>query len=258
MQYLIYSYSDIGNVRLNNEDSVLAADTINNDGSNTVIVDAPFLSAVCDGVGGENSGEIASYISVTRLKDINYSSQINMVEAIRNLHQEVLEYGENNPESANLQTTLCCLAVDENDNLKCLNVGDSRLYLHQNGVTEQITTDHTYVQMLFEQGKVTADEINAHPQKNIITSSLGNPLSEPIIDVFDIPQKLSENDVIFICSDGISDYVGELEMEAALSLETSFDEQIKALASLALERGSRDNVSIAAITLKRKEESYNE
>lgn len=255
MQYFIFSYSNVGNVRTNNEDSVLAADTIINSGSSTVIADAPFLSAVCDGVGGEKSGEIASHISVTRLMGINYSSAINLVDNVRSLHKEVKEYGLNNPESANLQTTLCCLGIDENDNLLCVNIGDSRLYIYQNGVAKQITKDHTYVQMLFEQGKITEQELKEHPQKNIITSSLGNPLDEPIIDVFNIPQKLSPGDVIFICSDGISDYVGELEMEAALSLDTSFDEQVLALANLALERGSTDNVSIAAITLNKKEES---
>lgn len=255
MQYLIYAHTETGNVRSHNEDSVFAADRIITSGSYETVSEPPFFVAVCDGVGGEKSGEIASHIAVSEISQASFGDTESFKGRISEIHEKIKAYGEENPKSKNLQTTLCCLVIDENEKAYCFNTGDSRLYFYENGRAHQISKDHTYVQMLYESGKITDYERSVHPQKYIITSSLGNPLEAPVIDVFDITEKMRGDNVIIICSDGISDYIGCIEIEAAMSLDIPFCEKIKALAELALERGSKDNVSVAAAVLNTQKEA---
>lgn len=250
MQYYIFAHTETGNVRENNEDTLVVGDKIITDGSGVFENNAPFLTAVCDGVGGENGGEIASFFVAKRLSECNLLEVDDLKNEIENIHCDLVDYGNENYNLFGLQTTMCCLKVCENGRLFCLNTGDSRLYLLSNGKAKQISKDHTYVQELFEKGEITLQELKNHPQKNIITSSVGNPYLPPKIDVTVVSESFCEGDVVILCSDGVSDFVGEREIEAAFGLEISFDEKIKALSQLALERGSSDNVSVIGVRLK--------
>ena len=250
MQYYIYAHTETGNFRENNEDVLLTDKKIITDGSSDITAEAPFLTAVCDGVGGENGGEIASFFVAKKLSECEASTTEQLKSEILRIHDELVLYGEENPECFGLQTTLCCLKAEKNGRLYCLNTGDSRLYYYTNKKARQISKDHSLVNMLFENGEITEDEIKYHPKRNVITSSVGNPYRQPVVDITTVTESFSEGDAVILCSDGVSDFLSENEIEAAMELEVTFDEKILALSQLALERGSRDNVSVIGVRLK--------
>ncbi|MBE6837297.1 MAG: serine/threonine-protein phosphatase [Ruminococcus sp.] len=249
MQYYVYAHTEIGNTRENNEDTLVVGENLIINGSESTSCDAPFITAVCDGVGGENGGEIASFFVAKRLSECNKSEVSELKDEIIQIHRDLVDYGNENYEYFGLQTTMCCLKVCENGKLYCLNTGDSRLYLYKNKKARQISKDHSYVMELYEKGKIKKSELKNHPQKNIITSSVGNPYKLPKVDVCVVSECFCEGCVVVLCSDGVSDFVGEREIEAAMELEVSFDEKIHALSQLALERGSTDNVSVIGVKL---------
>lgn len=249
MQYYVYAKTDKGNFRENNEDSVLIGENVLSDGNICRELNSPFLTAVCDGVGGENGGEVASFYVSASLGKLKEFDPEKITEYVSELDSDLIAYGNEQKDMFGLQTTLCCLLVTEEDKLFCINSGDSRLFLYKDKKCVQISHDHSVVQELVDKGEISKEEAKTHPQKHIITSSIGNPYEEPTIDIVEISQKLSEDDAVIICSDGVSDYVWESEIEVAFGLDISFDEKIKALLQLALERGSTDNLSIVGIKI---------
>lgn len=249
MQYYAFAQTEKGNFRENNEDCILVCDKALTDGEISKTICSPFLTAVCDGVGGENGGEVASFYVSTSLGKLEEFGPKKISEHIKNLDTDLIAYGNENKDMFGLQTTLCCLLATEDDRLFCINSGDSRLFLYKDKKCVQISHDHSVVQELVDKGEISKEEAKTHPQKHIITSSIGNPYEEPTIDITEISQKLNEDDAVIICSDGVSDYVWESEIEVAFGLDISFDEKIKALLQLALERGSTDNLSIVGIKI---------
>lgn len=249
MQYFIYACTETGNFRDKNEDSVLAADKVINFGEYCTVKEQPFTVAVCDGVGGEKSGEIASMMAAQGLLQCGALPEDELKEKILQLHSEIKQYGLDNADSTGLQTTMCCLLVTREGELVCFNVGDSRLYLYSGGSARQVSKDHSLVRLMFENGEIDESELYSHPQKNIIFSSLGTPSGTPAVDVIRAADRLGESDAAILCSDGVSDYVGCMEIEAAMSLDIPFSEKVKALAELALERGSSDNLSVVGVAV---------
>lgn len=249
MQYYVYAHTETGNFRENNEDTLVVGKKIIINGNESISCDAPFIAGVCDGVGGENGGEIASFFVAKRLSECNGMGVSELKDEINAIHCDLVDYGSENYEYFGLQTTMCCLKVSENGRLYCLNSGDSRLYLYNKGKAKQISKDHSYVMELLEKGEIKECELKNHPQKNIITSSVGNPYKPPEVDVSVVSEYFCEGNVVIICSDGVSDFVGEREIEAAMELDITFDEKIHALSQLALERGSTDNVSVIGVKL---------
>lgn len=249
MNYYIYGYSDKGNYRDNNEDAVLVDHEIIYNGRCEAAVSAPCLTAVCDGVGGENSGEIASRLCLNYLSLMDYSSNVNMRDKVRDIHNKIKKKGVLIENSANMQTTLCCLAIDESGQAVCINVGDSRMYRFVNGTVRQISVDQSYAQFLYEHGQID-DMSELEPEyQNAIISSVGSVVNEPQIVQTPLVAKfgIEPDDTIIIMSDGISDYLTEDEIEVTMGLDLPIGEKMDAMAQLALDNGSTDNVSIAAV-----------
>ncbi len=255
MDFLIYAYTDKGIIREKNEDTIFADNKVITSGQCELCCRNPVILGVCDGVGGERSGEIASYMTADRISKAEFRDSVDFKNLIFDIHEDLREFGLNNPDSFNLQTTFCCAAIDDKGKCLCFNTGDSRLYFYRNQKARQISKDHSYVQELFDQGGITEEEKLMHPARNIITSSIGTSSGYPVVDEFLICEEIIPGDVIIVCSDGVSDYVHCLEIEAAMSLEIPFSEKIKALAQLSVQRGSSDNISIVAITPKSKKEA---
>lgn len=227
-------------------------------GGGEAIISAPYLSAVCDGVGGEHKGEIASKLCLQYLSLLNYNSSTDLSAELMTIHNNIKKYGITHDDSVNMQTTLCCLAVDENDGAVCVNVGDSRLYRYVKGKARQISSDQTYGRYLYEQGEINdIDELEPQMRSAII-SSMGSVLQNPKIDFFPFvsPFGLEDDDTVFICSDGVSDFITTDEIEIAMSLEVPFKDKIEALCELALKSGSTDNISIIGIKPFKSSEEY--
>lgn len=227
-------------------------------GGKESVVSAPFISAVCDGVGGEHKGEIASKLCLQYLSLVNYNSNTDLNTELLTIHNNIKKYGVTHDNSVNMQTTLCCLAVDENGSAMCVNVGDSRLYRYVNGKARQISSDQTYGRFLYERGEINdLDELDPQMRSAII-SSMGSVIQNPKIDCIPFISEFGaeDDDTVFICSDGASDFVSADEIEVAMSLELPLKDKIEALCELALKNGSTDNLTILGIKPFKSEEDY--
>lgn len=249
MNYYIYGCTEAGNYRRGNEDSILIDHEVISDGSGEASVCAPFVTAVCDGVGGENAGELASQLCLQHLSLLDYSANVDMRKVLLDIHNKVKKKGVREDNAANMQTTLCALAVDESGRAMCINVGDSRMYRYVNGTIRQISIDQSYGQFLYEHGKID-DMSELEPEyQNAIISSIGSAQNDP--DIVQTPL-VSEfgaepDDMVLIVSDGVSDFVAEEEFEVGLGLDLPISEKIDAIAKLALMNGSTDNISVIGI-----------
>lgn len=258
MNYYIYGFTDKGNYRSHNEDSILVNRDVSQEGSLEASVAAPFLSAVCDGVGGEQAGEIASMLCLKYLSILDYDSTVDLNEALINVHNKIKKKGASDAGSENMQTTLCCLAVDENKSATCVNVGDSRMYRYVNCKARQISSDQTYGQFLYEQGEIN-DISELEPEmRSAIISSMGSLLQEPKIDFIPFVTEFGAevDDLVIICSDGISDHLTTDEIEIAMSLDLPLRDKLESLCELALRKGSTDNISIVGIKPYNTDEEY--
>lgn len=238
--------SEIGNIRKFNEDAFLINNIVLSHSQIESKVIPPFIVAVADGVGGENNGAKASHLSLELLSNIKYTSKTNLNKKILDIHQNIRSYGMNHPDSLNMQTTLCALAVDENGEASFVNIGDSRMYRMHNGKLTQITKDQSLVQLLVDLGEISSDEIEKHKQKHVILSSLGNVEQVPEPQIEHIG-KLNSDEIILICSDGLSDAVSSEEICSVLSKNHSLRKKLSELISLAIKNGSRDNITVLAV-----------
>ena len=235
-------------IKARNEDAILLNNTVLTEGRMDLKLNRPFIAAVCDGVSGENSGDIASRMVLGELAKQEFDSSFDFQRVIMRIHRQLKIYGRFHKNSANMQTTLCGLAVDENQQMYCINVGDSRLYRFRGSELKQLSKDQSLVQMLYEQGKITFEEKRNHVHRNIIMPVLGNTTAKPTIDISMINDKPEYGDVFLICSDGLSDYVIKSEIERILSMPMSISKRLTELVKKSLKKGCRDNVSIIAAT----------
>ncbi|MBE6846261.1 MAG: serine/threonine-protein phosphatase [Ruminococcus sp.] len=230
-----------------NEDAYMIADKVMTKGNVDFMVNAPFIAAVSDGVSGENFGEIASRKCLEFLSDVNFNSQTDLKNAVMNVHRNLYDFGIQDNKTKNMQATLCAIAIDEKDNLYTINVGDSRMYRYRRGDIKQLSRDQSLVQLLYEEGTITAAEKKTHVHKNIIFPVMGNISSEPKPDIQNLHEIMKYGDLILICSDGLSDYVSGSEMEDILELPAKLPKRLEKLVKLAIDNGSQDNITIVAL-----------
>ena len=249
MFYYIFGITDKGNFRDLNEDSILIDHVVLDHGSYEACVSAPFITAVCDGVGGENAGELASHLCLGHLAVMDYNSTVDIRRRIMTIHNKIKKQGVRTEGSANMQTTLCALTVNEYGRACCINVGDSRMYRYVNGTVRQISTDQSYGQYLYDHGRI--DDISElEPQyTNAIVSSIGSTLNDPVIDMTPIVSGFGKepDDMIIIASDGFSDTVTPEEIEIGMELDIPISKKLSALVHLAVRNGSTDNISVIGI-----------
>ncbi|WP_170844330.1 protein phosphatase 2C domain-containing protein [Ruminococcus albus] len=249
MRYYIYGYTDTGSVKKNNEDAVLVNNEVINDGFREAVLDAPFITAVCDGMGEENAGGIAAGLCLKELASVSYTSKTDLKQSLMAIHGKIKKRSTQDKTSANMQTTLCAFAVDEDGKGLCINVGDSRIYRYVNGAIRQLTTDQSYEQYMFSKGEIdNAEELDPE-ERDAVISAMGSPQSDPKIDQTPLVNEFGTepDDMIIITTDGLSDFVSENEFEIGLAMDLPISEKLVALAKLAVLNGSTDNVSIIGV-----------
>ncbi len=230
-----------------NEDALLIGGQVISEGSVETRVGVPFIAAVSDGVSGENSGEIASVMCLERLKNVDDLRKSSLRDSIMAIHEELAEFSRSNSCSRNMQTTLCGIAVADDESVIAFNVGDSRLYRYRDGVVRQLSRDQSLVQLLYEEGSITREELKTHARRNIIFPALGNIKDLPKIDIDIISGGFDYGDVLLICSDGLSDNLSPQDIQEILELPKMLSKRLEMLVKTALERGSTDNITVAAI-----------
>lgn len=226
--------SDIGNIRKINEDSMGYHED-----------DIKKIYVIADGMGGHNAGEIASKIAVDKV--IDYISSLESIEdleivikdAIQFSNKQIYEFSKTNDTLSGMGTTItACLAAG--NKLVVANVGDSRCYIISKGRLIQVTKDHSLVQQLVDNGTITAEEAAAHPNKNIITRSLG---TAPVVDVDTYLVDLQYIDRVLLCTDGLSNSLTEDEIYNIVINNTN-ETACKKLIELSKQNGGRDNITV--------------
>lgn len=248
--YYCCGISDKGAVCQSNEDAFLIDKKVFCDNSGELDVSAPFIAAVADGVGGEAAGEVASKMALELLSSVKYGKRVDLHAKVMHIHGKLRRYGCLHEGHANMQTTLCALAVDEDGRALAVNVGDSRMYRCRGGCIRQLSTDQSLVQLLYEQGRITADEKKTHAQKNVIFPVLGSTAEEPDPCITEIEGGVQHGDIIIICSDGLSDYITRGEFEEILALPMRLSRRISKLVEAAIKNGSPDNISVVGISVR--------
>lgn len=238
----IVAKTDKGRVRDSNQDAYAVGE----------FPDEVAWAIVCDGMGGAAGGNIASALAVKVISDkINASYRENMKDSsIKNmLHSaltaaniEVYDMAYSNSELNGMGTTVVC-AIVKNSLAFIAHAGDSRAYVYD-GELKQVTTDHSVVQRLLDSGQITKEEAEHHPYKNRITRAIGVDKSIEI-DFDEI--ELNDDEVLILCTDGLSNYVTDTEMinEVQDGKYYAFADR---LVKKANNNGGGDNITVVAIS----------
>jgi protein phosphatase len=209
-------------------------------------------AVVCDGMGGAAGGNIASALAVKVISDkintsyndkMRESSIKNMLDsAISAANIEVFDMADSRPELMGMGTTVVCAIVRDNTAYIAY-AGDSRAYIANKNGVKQITTDHSVVQDLVNQGKLTAEEAENHPNKNLITRAVG---VDNKIEIDFVETEFNEDEILILCTDGLTNYVSVDEMFDDIS-----DGQYYAFADRLVKRansnGGGDNITVVAM-----------
>ena len=230
-----------------NEDALLIDKEVLDSGTSEQEIQHGFIAAVSDGVSGELSGEVASKMCLEMVRDIHYTCRTDLAAELLAIHDRLAEFSAENPESHNMQATLCGIAVDEAGVIQAFNVGDSRLYRFRRGRITQLTRDQSLVQLLYEEGSITMAQRRTHVHRNIIFPAFGNVKSVPKIDMMPVDGGMEFGDILLLCTDGLSDYLSSLDMEEILELPKALPKRLELMVNKALENGCKDNLTVIAV-----------
>lgn len=226
--------SELGLVRDGNEDSALVS---------------PLLVAVADGMGGHAGGEIASKIAILSIKDLSEvlnnptldseSREDLLLNISFSIDHEIAEVASADRSLQGMGTTLTALNLI-GERVELLHIGDSRCYQWNGKKLIQLSYDHTVMQELLEQGRLTADEVISHPQRSLLTQALtGESGIDPVLHLFEA----KVGDRFLLCSDGLSSVLSDYEIANVIKKSESVD-VVKQLVAAVFEKGAPDNVTI--------------
>jgi serine/threonine protein phosphatase PrpC len=242
-QFISFAQTDLGLVRSGNEDSALTCAN---------------LIAVADGMGGHAGGEVASAIAINTLEQLlPVISDLKVDVASREdlflnityvVDSQILAKSKDSPELSGMGTTLTALSILDN-NVELLHIGDSRCYRYRNNKLEQISYDHTVMQELLDQGRLTPEEIIDHPQRSLLTQALmGDSGIDPIL----VSYEIKKDDQFLLCSDGLTNVLSEYEISKIIEANPAKDIPAALIAEVRA-KGAPDNITIiwSAVTDKK-------
>lgn len=238
--YEFFALTDTGRMRENNEDSIR--------------FDAPNgLCVLADGMGGYNAGEVASDMATALITSelggwLSQASTLALAREVRramevcveNANSSIYESAETHPQYAGMGTTLV-VAVFLNDQLILGHIGDSRCYRWRKGTLAQITHDHSLLQEQLDAGLITPEQAVGSANRNLVTRALGIESTA----MLEVNEYLVEpGDLYLMCSDGLTDMVGDTDLAAILSGDVALDILATRLIERANACGGRDNISV--------------
>lgn len=239
LKYGIFTHR--GYIRKTNQDHLYVPDE-------TFLHQSLFM--VADGMGGHNAGDIASKIAVETVVDYfsknnandSYCIRKSVFESIKCANSAIFQFSKTNDRLLGMGTTLT-IAYVQNYKAFIGHVGDSRAYLIKNGGASQITRDHSLVQELYENGTITKEQMNKHPNKNILTRALG---LEALIEVDYYEIAIKEGDFLLLCTDGLNLYIDVTQNIELFHTGFQIEEIVDTLGRMALDAGGADNITIVA------------
>ncbi len=245
----IVAKTDIGNQRNENQDNYRAGRQ----------EDGTVWALVCDGMGGTQGGKVASAVACEYLERAfvenikNIDTPVKVKEFLHSSTQiaNAVIYKKSEQESnmTGMGTTIVCAVVRDNL-VQVVHAGDSRAYLYTNGCILQLTKDHSMVQELLEQGTITNEQANTHPNKNLITRALGVD-GQIFMDYAECGVK--NGDILLLCTDGLTNFVSDEEITKIMTT-TKFEDMAQKLIDSALENGGLDNVTVLLVAAKPTED----
>lgn len=247
---MIYSCdSHIGKVRKNNEDYCMG-EVVKTKNEELI-----GIFALADGMGGHNKGEVASKLAVENIikflkENLLQSSSIKIdyiddiiKQAYNSVNSIIYKKSIEEEECSGMGTTLV-IAILYKDNLYVANVGDSRCYLLNNRELKKISTDHSVVEELIKANVITEEDAKTHPRRNHITRAMGTD-EMVLVDIF--KEKICENDIILLASDGLTGCVDKEDIKSILLKNKEIKEINEELICTANDSSGRDNVSVILI-----------
>ena len=253
MSIQFFGSTDIGEVRDSNQDSYYADYLdcgIEGEGEDI------FLAAVCDGMGGAYGGSYASRLAIDTfvaelsagMKNIiteklsQDACEVLLSYAAKCANSEVYQAARKKESLRGMGTTLVAMMIFR-DTVYAVNIGDSRLYIIADDGICKLTRDHSYVQKLLDEGKITEDEARVHPNKNIIMRAVGtDPEVKP--DFFKV---LPDKKTFLLCSDGLSNFVDDKTIEKIIRSSVSLREAVETLIEKANAAGGGDNITAVLV-----------
>jgi PPM family protein phosphatase len=229
-----YAGTDTGRQRRANEDSLLAR--------------AP-LFVVADGMGGAQAGEVASRLAVESFEPGVHDArqpELALAALAQQANARIYELSHSNAEQAGMGTTLTAVYVGERE-ISIAHVGDSRAYRLRAGELLRLTEDHSLVDELLRQGRLTPEEAIEHPQRSVITRALG---PEGTVEVDTRSYTARDGDVYLLCSDGLTTMLAEQQLASILVAHTTLREAGEALIAAANEAGGRDNITVVLLRVE--------
>lgn len=238
--YIIANCTDTGRTRRVNEDSMVTFDSPNGR-----------VVAVCDGMGGQNAGDVASQLAVAVIQDIlSDNTFATPEEAITSsviaANQAILRKASMNENMQGMGAT-CVMLIVKDGKVYYGSVGDSRIYYIANGMIRQITKDQSYVQTLVDAGQITQEAAEHHQDKNQITNALGvEGMTPPLIG--QMPITPEPNSTFLLCSDGLSGMINNSTILNTVSRhDLSLNERAQMLVEQANEAGGLDNITVQLV-----------
>lgn len=234
--------TDRGKVRQHNEDN--GGVFINSTGIR--------LAIVADGMGGHRAGDVASTMTVDLLKKswdeagaIETANEAEewLRENITKVNEVLFQHAAENNECQGMGTTIVA-AICTDKFASVANIGDSRCYLHNESGFKQVTEDHSLVNELVRTGQITKEDAEHHPRKNVLLRALGTELK---VEMDIVTVMFEEEDILLLCSDGLSNKVSEQEMCNIVKNEYSLEEKATAFIDLANQYGGEDNITLVLV-----------
>jgi len=229
-----YVGTDTGRQRRANEDSLLARSP---------------LFVVADGMGGAQAGEVASRLAVESFQDgldDPTDAEGSLARYVRAANFSIHERSQANAEHAGMGTTLTAVYVGTEE-VAIAHVGDSRAYCLREGELLRLTDDHSLVDELMRQGKLTPEEAVEHPQRSVITRALG---PEPEVEIDTCSYRARDGDVYLLCSDGLTTMVPDMHLAEILLAHPRLRHAGEALIAAANEAGGRDNITVVLLRVE--------
>jgi len=242
-----FGSSDRGRVRKTNEDFFASERIKENE----------YLFVVADGMGGHRAGDVASRLGTQhfvrqykKLRNKKNPIMDSMNQALEKANNLILAKAATDPRKRGMGTTFSAVVIS-GMNAYIVHVGDSRIYLIRGDEIIKLTTDHTFVGKMLEEGRITEDEARDHPQKNILYMSLGaRKTFEPEIKK---QLDIEESDIFMMCSDGLNNMVSDNTIKEYL-LSFNTHEAVEELIKLANDNGGTDNITIQVIHVEKTRE----
>jgi protein phosphatase len=225
--------TDVGRQRHANEDAYFESE--------------PFF-AVADGMGGARAGEVAAQIAVEAFeqdRDEDAAPEAQLERIAQSANRRIYELAQEDESRSGMGTTLTAVRVGDRE-VTVGHVGDSRAYVFRDDKLERLTSDHSLVEQLVREGRLTPEQAEVHPQRSIITRALG---PEPDVDVETLTYPARDGDIYLICSDGLTSMVPEEEVAAILRRRSSLEQAAREMVDAANKAGGRDNITVILLRL---------